>query len=96
MTGTPRDVLTAMKVDFGFPMTGYLLHAIKSQPVVMAMVYGDARQRFQDGTVIRTSAIVRATSLEGYVLLWTFSGSCYVVVSWQASCNSVSVKRTVH
>lgn len=96
MDSIPREVLRAMDTDFDVPITGYLMFAVKHDPVVSGTVYGDARQRFEDGASIQTSVIVQTALHQGYVLLRTLAGSCYVVVSWQASGDNVHVNRTVH
>jgi hypothetical protein len=71
-----------MTVDFGLEVTGYLVCAIETPPVFGGIVYADTRGRFEDGTSIRTSLIRGISFQKGYGVLSTFSGSCYVIVSW--------------
>lgn len=99
MSLVPRNVREAMSVDFGLDVTGYLVCAIESPPVFGGIVYADRRGRFEDGTSIRTSLILGISFQSGYSILSTFSGSCYVIVSWhpsKANGGDLFMNRTWH
>jgi|LNAP01.1.fsa_nt_gb hypothetical protein len=99
MSIVPREVKAAMAIDFGLAVTGYLVCVIESAPVFAGIVYADRRGRFEDGTSIRTSIIRGISFQKGYGVLSTFSGSCYVIVSWypsQTNEGNLYMNRTWH
>ena len=75
----PAVVVTAMEKDFGVSVTGYLLAAVDSPPVLMGTIFGDAVGRFRDGINMRTSRIKQVFFVDGYALFRTLTGSVYVV-----------------
>ena len=92
----PETVTTAMAMDFGMPVTAYLLAAVDSPPILMGTVYGDAKGRFREGASIRTSRIQKAHFIEGYWLFQTIGGSTYVVVSWVPPSGNIYMNRIYH
>lgn len=99
MSGMPREVREAMEVDFGFYITGYLVCAVEAPPIFVGIVYADSRGRFEDGASVRTSLTRSVSFQNGYGVLTTFSGSCYVIVSWhpsQANGGNLYMNRSWH
>lgn len=94
--GIPKDIQKAMTVDFGTPVTAYLMCAVDCPPVVLGVVYCDSRRRFRDGSSIRTSSIIRIDFIDGYALVKTLGGSLYVIVSWQPPGTSWHMNRIFH
>lgn len=92
----PAAVAAAMAVDFGMPITAYLVAAIDTPPILMGTVFGDTKGRFREGASIRTSRIQKAFFIEGYSLFKTAGGSLYVVVSWVPPGNNVYMNRVYH
>ncbi|MBK3468878.1 hypothetical protein JJD74_29750 [Pseudomonas sp. MF6776] len=85
-----------MAIDFGMPVTAYLVAAVDTPPILMGTVFGDTRGRFREGASIRTSRIQKAFFIEGYSLFKTVGGSLYVVVSWVPPGNNVYMNRVYH
>ena len=96
MNGIPLAIQSAINLDFGIPITGYLFDVVYSPPVLFGMVYRDSRGRFSDGSAIHTSALRGTVSLMGYPVVQTITGSVYVIISWQAQGSSLHTKRTYH
>lgn len=94
--GAPRQVLAAQALDFGITITGYLCAARFYPPVLVGTVFGDAKARFREGVMIRTSAILMACESRGFLLCRTFSGSVYVVCDWASSDQVFNVEGVVH
>ncbi|HEX4550432.1 hypothetical protein [Pseudomonas sp.] len=92
----PTAVATAMKMDFGMPVTAYLLAAVDSPPILMGTVYGDNTGRFREGASIRTSRILQVFFIDGYSLFRTVGGSLYVVVSWIPRRGNIYMNRIYH
>lgn len=92
----PAAVTQAMKMDFGMPITAYLLAAVDSPPVLMGTVFGDTTGRFREGTSMRTSAIKKVFFVDGYALFRTVAGSIYVVVSWVPGGSNIYMNRIYH
>jgi hypothetical protein len=95
-TTAPDIVARAMKVDFGTPVSAYLLAAVDCPPVLMGTVFGDTTGRFREGTSIRTSMIKQVFFIDGYALFRTLAGSVYVVVSWAPPGNNLYMNRIYH
>ncbi|WP_234451928.1 hypothetical protein [Pseudomonas sp. MF6776] len=92
----PAAVTATMAIDFGMPVTAYLVAAVDTPPILMGTVFGDTRGRFREGASIRTSRIQKAFFIEGYSLFKTVGGSLYVVVSWVPPGNNVYMNRVYH
>jgi len=92
----PAVVTAAMGIDFGMPVTAYLVAAVDTPPILMGTVFGDTKGRFREGASIRTSRIQKAFFIEGYSLFKTVGGSLYVVVSWVPPGNNVYMNRVYH
>ncbi len=92
----PAAVALAMAVDFGMPITAFLLAAVDSPPVLMGTVFGDTTGRFREGTSMRTSAIMKVFFVDGYALFRTVAGSVYVVVSWAPGGSNIYMNRIYH
>lgn len=92
----PPVVMAAMAIDFGMPVTAYLVAAVDTPPILMGTVFGDTKGRFREGANIRTSRIQKAFFIEGYLLFKTVGGSLYVVVSWVPPGNNVYMNRVYH
>lgn len=92
----PAAVALAMEIDFGMPITAFLLAAVDSPPVLMGTVFGDTTGRFREGTSMRTSAIKNVFFIDGYALFRTVVGSLYVVVSWAPGGSNIYMNRIYH
>lgn len=92
----PAAVVAAMAIDFGMPITAYLMAAVDTPPILMGTVFGDATGRFREGASIRTSRIQKVFFIEGYSLFQTVGGSLYVVVSWVPPGNNIYINRIYH
>lgn len=93
---TPTAVATAMQVNFGLPVTAYLIATVDCPPILMGTVYGDTTGRFREGASIRTSRIQEVFFIDGYSLFRTISGSLYVVVSWIPPHSNIYMNRIYH
>lgn len=92
----PHLVLDARKIDFGWPVTGYLCRVELQPPCLVGAVFCDARGRFEDGAFIRTSALGRVFQSENHLLFETLSGSRYVVCDWLDECGALEAIRVFH
>ncbi len=79
--GIPAKVAAAMKIEFGFRVTGYLVCAVREGLGMIGVVYGDEKGRFANGHSIRTSAVLDAEVIQGYVVVQTLN-SLYVICDW--------------
>jgi len=79
--GIPTIVATAMKIDFGAQISGYLICVVPEPPGMIGIIYGDDRGRFADGRSIRTSRKVASSTIKGYEVVQT-RNSRYVICSW--------------
>lgn len=79
--GIPTIVATAMKIDFGVQISGYLIYVVPDPLGMIGVIYGDDRGRFADGRSIRTSRKVASSTIEGYEVVQTLN-SRYVICSW--------------
>lgn len=83
----PPEVVRALRLwptDDPSPPTAYLAEVAEVFGYLVGTVYGDALSRFRDGRRISTSPIVSLGCQFGYLLAYTRSGSCYVIVSYRA------------
>ena len=94
--GAPRQVLAAQAMDFGITITGYLCAARFYPPVLVGTVFGDAKARFNEGTMIQTSAILKACEAQGFLLCQTLMGSVYVVCDWAGGDQVFNADRALH
>ena len=92
----PPAVAMAMEMDFGMPISAYLLAAVDSPPILMGTVYGDTTGRFREGASIWTSRITSVDFVNGYSLFKTVAGSRYLVVSWAPGGNNIYMNRIYH
>ena len=92
----PAAVTAAMAIDFGLPITAYLVAAVDAPPILMGTVFGDKKGRFREGASIRTSRIQKAFFIEGYSLFKTVGGSLYVVVNWVPPGSNLYMNRVYH
>lgn len=76
----PCRVLSAASMTFETPITGFLWMPYIEGFCLVGRVFMDSRGRFQDGRLIRTSAILEFTDDGDYIVARTFSGSHYVLV----------------
>lgn len=81
----PAEVIQAVSKPFSRPITGYLLAPRLMGVAVAGHIYMDALGRFEDGTLISTSAITEFCDEQGYLVADTLSGSRYVLVFSEAS-----------
>lgn len=79
-TDWPSTVLSAVSVSFETSITGFLWMPQIEGFCLVGRVFMDSRGRFQDGRLIRTSAILEFTDDGDYIVARTFSGSHYVLV----------------
>lgn len=79
--GLPTIVASAMKIDFGVQISGYLICVVPESPRMIGVIYGDDRRRFENGRSIRTSRLVASSTIKGYVVAQTLN-SRYVICSW--------------
>jgi hypothetical protein len=86
--GLPTIVATAMKTDFGFPISGYLICVVPEPPGMIGVIYGDDRGRFANGKSIRTSRKVASSTIKGYEVVQT-RNSRYVICSWSGNGKDV-------
>jgi hypothetical protein len=77
----PTKVVSAMKVDFGLQITGYLICAAAEGLRLVGIVFGDSTGRFADGHSIRTSMVLSQEVIHGYVIAETLN-SRYVICGW--------------
>src|SRR5690606_19722294 len=77
----------AISTSFGRPVTAYLTDCRFVAGCGLGITYGHVRKdmygRFADGHRIRTSQVVEAHRSGEFWLLHTYSGSMYVVVTFQ-------------
>lgn len=92
----PPAVAMAMEMDFGTPISAYLLAAVDSPPILMGTVYGDTTGRFREGASIRTSRITSVDFVNGYSIFQTVAGSSYLVVSWAPGGSNLYMNRIYH
>ncbi|WP_024777094.1 hypothetical protein [Pseudomonas corrugata] len=92
----PAAVVMAMAMDFGMPITAYLLAAVDSPPILMGTVYGDTTGRFREGASIRTSRITSVDFVNGYAICQTIAGSRYLIVSWAPGGGNLYMNRIYH
>lgn len=87
ISSVPREVIEAMKLDFGCLITGYLCDVVFDFQwmCLIGKIYADARCRFECGQVIRTSVLraIEKHSPGRPDLVRTFTGSRYVVCTWR-------------
>lgn len=74
----PSVVLAAMGRDFGGQITGYLCAVQIDRHSITGIVFRDRYCRFRDGAHIRTSTLIGAELIDGYVVVDTLN-SRYVV-----------------
>lgn len=92
----PAVVTAAMAIDFGMPITAYLVAAVDTPPILMGTVFGDTKGRFREGASIRASRIKKAFFIKGHSLFKTVGGSLYVVVSWVPPGSNLYMNRVYH
>lgn len=88
--GLPPEVAArlsrAMGTSFGRPVTAYLTDAYLVAGCCIGVVHRHVRAdiwgRFQDGSRVRTSDVLKAHLRGEFWVLHTFSGSLYVVVTF--------------
>jgi len=95
-SGIPIAISAAQEIDFEMPITGFLCRVQLLAPFLVGMVFGDQRERFKDGTTIRTSPIARAFMHKGYPLCETFGGSRYVICHWLDETAEATGQHSIH
>ncbi|WP_122388410.1 hypothetical protein [Pseudomonas syringae group genomosp. 3] len=85
--GIPTIVATAMKIDFGVQISGYLICVVPDPLGMIGVIYGDDRGRFADGRSIRTSRRVASSTIEGYEVVQTLNSRC-VICSWSGTAET--------
>ncbi|MFJ6826240.1 hypothetical protein ACIQRH_01395 [Pseudomonas sp. NPDC090964] len=76
----PREIVQAASLGFKSMVSGFLWRAFAHGRCLGGEIYGDLSERFSEGGLIQTSAIMQLTREHGYLLAHTFTGSCYVLV----------------
>ncbi|KTB88297.1 hypothetical protein AO069_06555 [Pseudomonas syringae pv. syringae PD2774] len=74
----PSSVLDAMDKDFGEGITAFLCAVQLDGFSVNGIIFGDRTGRFRDGATVRTSTVIGAEMVSGYVVLETLN-SRYVI-----------------
>lgn len=74
----PLSVLDAMDKNFGEGITAFLCAVLLDGFSVNGIIFGDRTGRFRDGASIRTSTVIGAEMVSGYVVLETLN-SRYVI-----------------
>lgn len=77
----PRAVLEAATISFERGITAYLFEPELVGFCLEGTIYGDSKNRFQSGRLIRTSAVMEFEMCTDYVIAVTWSGSRYVLVA---------------
>lgn len=81
-----RKLAQARRVYFGRPVTAYITNAQIIARAGFGFVHShikaDAWGRFNDGHRVRTSDVMRTECIEGFYVLYTRSGSLYVIVTF--------------
>lgn len=81
-----KKLAKAIQYPFNEPVTAYFTSAIITACCCVGVVHrhvrADKSGRFQNGTRLRTSDIVRAEKRGSYWMLYTASGSLYVIVTF--------------
>lgn len=81
-----RQLSEALKADYSFRITGFLVDAHVVANAAVGVVYADARRdgtgRFDDGHLIRTSDVLDIRQFDGRWLIQTLN-STYVIVTFK-------------
>lgn len=76
----PAEILQAAELRFSTRITGFLWQPFPHGWSLVGELYGDLNGRFEERSMIQTSAIMELRREHGYALASTFSQSCYVLV----------------
>lgn len=76
----PSELVQAASLSFKSRISGFLWQAFPHRACLAGEIHGDLSERFLEGGLIHTSAIMQLTSEHGYLLAHTFTGSCYVLI----------------
>ena len=76
----PSELVQAASLSFKSRISGFLWHAFPHGACLAGEIHGDLSERFLEGGLIQTSAIMQLTREHGYLLAHTFTGSCYVLI----------------
>lgn len=92
-----RRLAEAMAYPFGEPVTAFLTQAYIDTCCAFGVIHrhrkADRFGRFQDGHRVRTSNIVRVQLYDSFWVLRTFSGSFYVIASFDPRGGRQSLQR---
>lgn len=76
----PTELVQAASLSFKSRIVGFLWRAFPHGACLAGEIHGDLSERFLEGGLIQTSAIMQLTREHGYLLAHTFTGSCYVLI----------------
>lgn len=76
----PTELVQAASLHFESRLSGFLWQAFPHGACLAGEIHGDLSERFLEGGLIQTSAIMQLTREHGYLLAHTFTGSCYVLI----------------
>src|SRR5471030_2786498 len=76
----PSELVQAASLSFKSRISGFLWRAFPHGTCLVGEILGDLSERFLEGGLIQTSAIMQLTREHGYLLAHTFTGSCYVLI----------------
>lgn len=74
------ELVQAASLSFKSRNSGFLWRAFPHGACLVGEIHGDFSERFLEGGLIQTSAIMQLTREHGYLLAHTFTGSCYVLI----------------
>lgn len=76
----PSELVQAASMSFKSRIGGFLWRAFPLGACLAGEIHGDLSERFLEGGLIQTSAIMQLTREHGYLLAHTYTGSCYVLI----------------
>lgn len=76
----PSELVQAASLSFKSRISGFLWQAFPYRACLAGEIHRDLSERFLEGGLIQTSAIMQLTREHGYLLVQTFTGSCYVLI----------------
>lgn len=76
----PSEIVQAASLSFKSRISGFLWQARPNRVCLAGEIHRDLSERFLEGGLIQTSAIMQLTKEHGYLLAHTFTGSCYVLI----------------
>lgn len=92
----PGELIQAASLSFKSRISGFLRQAFPHGTCLAGEIHGDLSERFLEGSLIQTSAIMQLTKEHGYLLAHTFTGSCYVLVQPTSNVEQHFVRLYTH